>query len=302
MDGQSNPRNTTPSHEDRLIDRPRLEALRESEAGHPPAQARSSSPSAAIGPADRTLRTKRAFDIALTIVAAPLWVPVLAIAASAIAVTGGFPLFYVSSRRVFRSRSARIRKLRVMVKDAERIVNRDTVPIDGERFLNIPSTSPVYTRTGRWIERCSLTELPQLFNVLRGEMSVVGNRPLPENVVAALRTSFPDAERRFDSPAGLTGPVQLVGRDKLSDADRLDLEIEYCEICRRAYSPLLDLYVLVNTVLICLHLRRRLSPAEVKAAMARFARPRRPAGGDLLAGGRSGPSTRASLGSERRDR
>lgn len=302
MDGQSNPRNTTPSHEERLIDRPRLEALREGEAGRPPAQVGTSSETAAIEPADRSLRTKRLFDVVLTIVTAPLWVPVLTIAATVIALTSGFPVFYVSSRRVFRSRSARIRKLRVMVKDAERIVNRETVPIAGERFLNIPSTSSVYTRTGRCIERCSLTELPQFLNVLRGEMSVVGNRPLPENVVAALRASFPDAERRFDSPAGLTGPVQLVGRDQLSDAARLDLEIAYCEICRRAYSPLLDLYVLVNTVLICLHLRRRLSPAEVKGAMARFARGRLSADGDVFAGGPSGPSTRAPLGSEQSDR
>ncbi|MGE0143873.1 MAG: sugar transferase [Planctomycetota bacterium] len=215
---------------------------------------------------------KRVLDLAIVIFGAPIWAIALVLAASAIALTSGFPVLYVSSRRVARNRSARIYKLRVMVKHADRIVNRDTVPIDGARFLNIPSTSPVYTRVGRWIERCSLTELPQLFNVLRGEMSIIGNRPLPENVVAALSTSFPNVEDRFGTPAGLAGPVQLVGRDQLDDASRLELEIAYCELCRRAYSPLLDLFVLTNTVLICLRLRRRFTVEEVKALLVRLGR------------------------------
>jgi lipopolysaccharide/colanic/teichoic acid biosynthesis glycosyltransferase len=212
---------------------------------------------------------KRTLDLAIVVLGAPVWTVVLVLTASAIAVTSGFPVLYVSSRRVARNRSARVYKLRVMVKHADRIVNRDTVPIDGERFLNIPSTSPVYTKVGRWIERCSLTELPQLFNVLRGEMSIIGNRPLPENVVAALKSTFPNVEERFGTPAGLAGPVQLVGRDQLDDNSRLELELAYCELCHRAYSPWFDLRVLANTVLICLRLRRRFTVEEVKALILR---------------------------------
>lgn len=196
----------------------------------------------------------------------------LLFAGFAILLSSGWPMFYVSRRRIFRARVGRILKLRVMVRNADSIVNRGTVPITDERFLNIPLSSPLYTRVGRFLERCSLTELPQLFNVLRGDMSVIGNRPLPENVVSALREAFPDAERRFATKTGLAGPVQLVGRDRLCDAERLDLEIAYCELCERSYSPRLDLFILVNTVLVCLRLRRRFSIQEVKDAMRRYAR------------------------------
>lgn len=246
------------SHEERLIESATPVTAGESVPPDPSAEA-----PRGISPVKRTL------DLAIVVLVAPVWTVVLVLTASAIAVTSGFPVLYVSSRRVAQNRSARIYKLRVMVKHADRIVNRDTVPIDGARFLNIPSTSPVYTKVGRWIERCSLTELPQLINVLRGEMSIIGNRPLPENVVAALKTSFPNVEERFGTPAGLAGPVQLVGRDQLDDSSRLELEIAYCELCHRAYSPWFDLLVLVNTVLICLRLRRRFTVAEVKALMLR---------------------------------
>jgi lipopolysaccharide/colanic/teichoic acid biosynthesis glycosyltransferase len=215
---------------------------------------------------------KRAFDVSACFLTAPLWLPVLAVAGLAILGTSGWPIFYVSRRRVFGSRSACIWKLRVMVRNADRIANRDTVPIGGERFLNIPLNSPLYTRLGRFLERCSLTELPQIFNVLRGDMSVIGNRPLPENVVAALREAFPDAEQRFLTKSGLAGPIQLVGRDCVDDAQRLNLETAYCRICALHYSPLLDLFVLVNTVLVCLHLRRRFSIQEVEAAMRRYSK------------------------------
>ncbi|MCC6785284.1 MAG: sugar transferase [Planctomycetes bacterium] len=279
MDGQSQPSRPSPFQEERLIDPPRPMALGEFEDARGRSPARVPREDGAPESVRGIAPAKRAFDLSLAVLAAPLWLTTLVLAATAIAVTSGLPVLYISSRRVGRRRTARVLKLRVMVKNAERLVNRDTVPIDGARFLNIPSTSPVYTRVGRWIERCSLTELPQLFNVLRGEMSIIGNRPLPENVVAALSASFPEAEERFGTPAGLAGPVQLVGRDQLGDAERLELEIAYCEACRRAYSPLLDLYVLVNTILICLRLRRRLTVPEVREVLRRFSRRALPEGG-----------------------
>ena len=97
-------------------------------------------------------------------------------------------------------------KFRTMVKNAAEICNRDNTKVEnGVHFLNIESNSPLYTGIGRLIERATLTEIPQLFHVITGKMSLVGNRPLPENVVNSLSCSYSNVEARFRTPAGLTG-------------------------------------------------------------------------------------------------
>jgi hypothetical protein len=101
-------------------------------------------------------------------------------------------------------------------------------------------------------------------------MGVVGNRPLPENVIRALREEFPWAEDRFLTPAGLTGPVQLVGRDAISDEARLTLEVEYCKGCLDSYSARLDFLILWYTVLIALRLCRPMTIEEVRCLIRRY--------------------------------
>jgi lipopolysaccharide/colanic/teichoic acid biosynthesis glycosyltransferase len=157
-----------------------------------------------------------------------------------------------------------------MSRNADRLVNRDTVPVSTQRFLNIPIDSPLYTPIGRLVEQAHLTELPQLLHVLKGEMSLVGARPLPENVVSSLREVYPRAEDRFLTKSGLTGPVQLVGRDAIPDADRLRVEIAYSRGCLRSYSVLLDLTVLCLTVVIAVAVRRPMSVEEVLALIDRY--------------------------------
>jgi lipopolysaccharide/colanic/teichoic acid biosynthesis glycosyltransferase len=221
---------------------------------------------------------KRLFDLIVTCLSAVVWVPALLLCAAAIALCEGRPVFYVSNRFVG-ARMARVPKFRTMVRDAERLYNRDTVPVsDNIRFLNVPRDSPLYTRVGRLIERLALTELPQLLLVLRGDMSLVGSRPLPENVVQVLREAFPDAHDRFLTPAGMTGPVQLVGRWNLPDRDRLTLEAAYCRIALTSPTWRLDFLILLYTVLLALRLRKPLAVEEVRALMARLSqlgRPRR---------------------------
>src|SRR3546814_4067085 len=77
---------------------------------------------------------------------------------------------------------------RTVVRNAAQIANRETVSVEeaGTRFLNISADSPLYTRIGRLLEKVALTELPQFTHVLRGQMSVIGNRPLPQNVMDCL--------------------------------------------------------------------------------------------------------------------
>ena len=95
-------------------------------------------------------------------------------------------------------------------------------------------------------------------------MSIVGNRPLPQNVLACLRAEYPYADDRFLTRAGLTGPAQLVGREGLSDDERLRLESAYCRACTSSYSVWLDLSILVRTVLIVVGV---LKPMPYQAVM-----------------------------------
>lgn len=207
---------------------------------------------------------KRLFDLGVCLLTAPVWLPAVGLIALVLLVAEGRPVFYVSRRRVCGKSSIRLWKFRTMVRNAESIANRDTIPVeDGVRFLNLPVESALYTRVGRLIERCSLTELPQLFHVVSGRMSLVGNRPLPENVIESLLENHPDAEERFRVRCGLTGPVQLVGRTCLSDQDRLRIENRYCQRVTNRYSLLLDWYILLGSVLLGLRLKGAMSGEEV---------------------------------------
>ena len=215
---------------------------------------------------------KRIFDLVLCVLTVIVWSPALLLCATAIWLFEGRPILYISTRRVFRSQSLRLLKFRTMIKNAEKIVNRDTVPTQGVRFLNIPLDSPLYTRTGRIIEQCFLTELPQIFHVLKGGMSIIGNRPLPENVISALKKLYPQTEDRFLTKCGLTGPVQLVGREALSDEDRLMLEIEYCRVCLYSYSLRLDFMILLYTVLIAVRILKPCSISDVHHLLMKYAK------------------------------
>jgi lipopolysaccharide/colanic/teichoic acid biosynthesis glycosyltransferase len=214
------------------------------------------------------MRTKRLVETCFCLITAPIWLPLLAFIGLVILIFDGRPVFYVSERRVS-SGLSRIRKFRTMIRNAERIANRTTIPVlNGTRFLNIPIESQLYTRVGRMIERCSLTELPQLFHVLTGKMVLIGNRPLPQNVVNSLLEVHPDAEDRFKVKAGLCGPVQLVGRTELTDEERLRIESLYCERVLHRYSILLDAFIFINTVLIGLRWRLPLPLEAVESRLS----------------------------------
>ena len=210
------------------------------------------------------MKAKRILDLAISLGSAIVWLPTVVGGALLVLLFSGRPAFYRSQRRVSTEAPMTIVKFRTMVRNAAQLVNRDAVPFDNNvRFLNIPSDSPLYTRIGRIIERFGVTELPQFVHVLSGRMSIVGNRPLPENVMSCLREEYQHADDRFLSPAGLTGPVQLIGRQELSDADRLNLEGAYSRGVLRSYSVLLDIKILVLTVFIVLGLRSSLELSQV---------------------------------------
>jgi exopolysaccharide production protein ExoY len=213
-------------------------------------------------------RKKRIFDYAVVLSVAPFWLPVLAVCAGLILLLEGRPVFYVSQRQVGRGKLGSILKFRTMQRNADKILNRDTVPVVHTVFLNIPRDSSVYTPVGRIIERLALTELPQLLHVLSGQMSLIGSRPLPKRVMDILRSRHSVTEDRFLTQGGLTGPVQLVGRDAISDAERLGLEADYCRIAASdAYRMRLDVWLLLYTVVVVIAPRRLMTAGEVRNKM-----------------------------------
>ena len=135
----------------------------------------------------------------------------------------------------------RILKFRTMIDGAEallpQLVNLDAL---GQPAFKIRA-DPRVTRVGRILRRWSLDELPQLFNVLAGEMSLVGPRPEEASLVARYTD---DQRRRLAVKPGMTGPMQISGRGDLSFEERLALELAYID----AYSLRRDLAILLRTL------------------------------------------------------
>lgn len=173
---------------------------------------------------------KRAMDLILIALALPVVLPVLALLASAVALTSpGWP-FYRQLRVGRDGRPFRIWKLRTMVPGADRIGPELTQERD-------PRVTPV----GRFLRRWSLDELPQVFNVLAGQMSLVGPRPELPAIVAGYTSEQLEV---LKVPPGLTGWSQIHGRDDLPIPRKLAFDREY--VYGRSLS--MDVTILARTV------------------------------------------------------
>jgi lipopolysaccharide/colanic/teichoic acid biosynthesis glycosyltransferase len=156
--------------------------------------------------------------------------PVLAAAALAIKLEDGGPVLYRQQRVGYRSEDFDLLKLRTMVVGAE---------TQGAGFA-VNRGDPRITRTGRFLRRLSLDELPQLWNVVRGDMSLIGPRPTLRYQVEQYT---PRQRRRLDVKPGLTGWAQVNGRTKLPWDERIELDVWYVE----HRSPWVDLKILLRT-------------------------------------------------------
>ena len=186
--------------------------------------------------------TKRCLDIAGALVGLAIAIPLVAIAAVAIKLDTPGPIFFGQVRIGENGRSFRIFKLRSMVDGAEQ---RLDALIDLSELAEEPAfkivDDPRITRVGRILRRTSLDELPQFYNVLRGEMSLVGPRPEEERIVQLYSDHH---RRRLAVKPGLTGPMQVSGRGDLPFSERLQLELDYID----NYSLRRDLAILLRTV------------------------------------------------------
>lgn len=173
-----------------------------------------------------TLMLKRAIDIALSLAALTVLVPVFALAALAIRLDSRGPILFVQERAGLHGRPFRMRKFRTMVSDAEQRL-AELVPFDklADPMFKL-RRDPRVTRVGRLLRRTSIDELPQLLNVLKGDMSLVGPRPEQVEIVERYR---PEHRFRLALKPGITGPMQVFGRGELSFEERLALERDYIE-------------------------------------------------------------------------
>ena len=195
-----------------------------------------SGPNAALA-----LVAKRVIDVSAAALGMVLLLPLLAGIALAVYLTDGRPIFYRQERVGLQGRRFSLVKFRSMIRDADGMVDelQGQNEVNGHAFKM--SSDPRVTRVGRFLRRSSLDELPQLWNVLVGEMSLVGPRPPLPREVAAYDIWH---RRRLSMKPGITGLWQIEGRN-LAEFDRwVQMDLEYID----RWSPWLDIQILLRTI------------------------------------------------------
>ncbi|MGE5527166.1 MAG: sugar transferase [Methanosarcina sp.] len=191
-------------------------------------------------PPRSTIAMKRVMDFVISGFVLLLLSPVMVLIAAAILVDSGRPVFFRQRRAGEGGEPFTMLKFRTMITDAEQRLPEliDLATLEEPAF-KIPN-DPRVTRIGRLLRRTSLDEIPQLINVLRGDMSLVGPRPEEEAVVAL----YDERQRiRLAVKPGVTGPMQVYGRSDLTFEERLAMERDYLD----NLSLLTDLMILLRT-------------------------------------------------------
>jgi exopolysaccharide biosynthesis polyprenyl glycosylphosphotransferase len=188
------------------------------------------------------LAAKRLVDIAGATIGLILLSPVFALVAMIIAATDGRPVLFFQERAGVNGRPFRMVKFRTMVRDADaqRAALRTLNEIEGGASFKL-TDDPRITPIGRVLRKTSVDELPQLWNVLRGEMSLVGPRPHPYDDVAGYD---PWHRRRLTMKPGITGLWQIAGRREKSFDRWVQLDLEYID----RWSMWLDVRLIVQTI------------------------------------------------------
>jgi lipopolysaccharide/colanic/teichoic acid biosynthesis glycosyltransferase len=186
-------------------------------------------------------RWKRALDLTLVIAALPTLLPIFLVIALAVRFSGPGGVFFVQTRIGHGGKPFGMIKFRSMYADAEARRAALLAQSDREGICFKSRNDPRITPVGRILRRCSLDELPQLINVWRGEMSLVGPRPaLPEEVRA-----YPQpALERLSVLPGITGLWQVCGRAEIGFEEMVELDLRYAQDGRLSF----DLHILWRTV------------------------------------------------------
>jgi len=181
---------------------------------------------------------KRAVDLVGAFFGLLVSLPIILLAGVAIKLESQGPGIFVQKRAGENGKPFRMAKLRTMVVGTDIELARENTQVDSG--VKAPE-DPRITNVGRFLRRWSLDEFPQLWNVLKGEMSLVGPRPEETWIVA----QYDDRHRhRLVMKPGITGPMQISGRANLDMEQRLDLEVDYVV----SYSIRKDFEILIKTL------------------------------------------------------
>ena len=183
-------------------------------------------------------RFKRILDLLLVVVAVPLWLPVIGMAAAYQLFAAGRPLLFRQVRVGAGGQHFEMIKFRTMRVGAEE---------DGRAVLATVG-DPRILPACQWVRARRLDELPQLFNVLKGEMSLVGPRPERPELTAGFERELPAYRQRHEVPPGITGLAQVNGRYHTDTSYKLGYDLQYLA----NWSPVLDLEILLRTVTVLL--------------------------------------------------
>lgn len=195
---------------------------------------------------------KRSFDIVFSLIVLLLVSPLMLIVAIAIKLESGGPVFYVSKRAGSGYKVFDFYKFRTMKHGADRELSTlmclNQYGADQSRgkqsaFIKI-NNDPRVTKIGAFLRKTSIDELPQFINVLKGDMSIVGNRPLPLYEAEILTDD--KSARRFLAPAGITGLWQVTkrGKKEMSDTERKELDVNYAT----NWDVWIDFKILLKTI------------------------------------------------------
>ena len=182
---------------------------------------------------------KRIMDVVLCLIALIIMLPVMLLIALAIKLEDGGPVFFKQMRATIGGREFCMLKFRSMIPDAEK--NGDSIPaVDDD---------PRITKVGKFIRSYRLDELPQIINILKGDMSIVGPRPERLEHIEAYSAEIPEFGFRLKVKGGLTGYAQIYGKYNTSPYDKLRLDLMYIE----KYSFLLDIKLILMTIRVMLN-------------------------------------------------
>ena len=192
-------------------------------------------------------KTKRLVDIFVSIMGIIVFLPIWIIIALLIKITSPGPILFTQDRPGYHKKIFKVYKFRTMYPGSEKMVKGKEVMKDDSRV----------TGFGKFLRRSKLDEIPQLWNVLKGDMSLVGPRPERPELAKVITKNIPEFTYRLKVKAGLTGYAQIYGRYCTTSYDKLKLDLTYLELPERYrldvyyvehFSLKLDLEILLRTI------------------------------------------------------